>query len=194
MEIQEERYNDIFPTILRNLMDCHPKTKEKVTQKALGDYLGIRPQTVSLYKNGITQPTLDTIVKMAEFFGVSTDYLLTGVSAENKSMNEQLGLSEGAIRMLRSAYDKLNFESCEDIISVIDNLLSDKEFYIFIEDLTFKMASIKGIKNMKEEERRKLSGTINIEGYYIWDLQMYIEEFIRSQLIKRGMDITDTDK
>lgn len=194
MEIQEDRYNEVFPTILRNLMDRHPRTKQKVTQKELGEYLGIRPQTVSLYKNGITQPTLDTIVKMAEYFGVSTDYLLTGVSAENKTMNEQLGLSEDAIELLKNAYGQLNFEGCDDIITVIDNLLSDKEFYSFIEDLTFKVALINGIKNMKEEERRKLPGTINIEGYYIWDLQMYIEDFIRSQLIKRGMDIADTDK
>ena len=32
---------------------------------------------------------------------------------------------------------------------------------------------------------------LDIEGYYIWDLQKYIEEFILKQLVKRGLSIEE---
>jgi hypothetical protein len=34
-------------------------------------------------------------------------------------------------------------------------------------------------------------GNINVEGYFIWDLQKYVEEFILKQLVKRGLSIEE---
>lgn len=34
-------------------------------------------------------------------------------------------------------------------------------------------------------------GAFDVEGYYIWDLQKYIEEFILKQLVKRGLSIEE---
>ena len=35
-------------------------------------------------------------------------------------------------------------------------------------------------------------GNFNIEGYFIWDLQKFVEEFILKQLQKRGLQIEDS--
>lgn len=48
MAEQVTGYEGTFPTILRELLECHPKTGEKTTLKALGEYVGIRQQTISL--------------------------------------------------------------------------------------------------------------------------------------------------
>ncbi len=48
----------------------------KLTQRQLGVKLGVCNQTVSFWENGSREPDLDMLVKMASYFGVSTDYLL----------------------------------------------------------------------------------------------------------------------
>lgn len=45
-------------------------------QSDVADYLHISISTLSNYENNIHEPNLDTLVKLASLFGVSTDYLL----------------------------------------------------------------------------------------------------------------------
>lgn len=47
-----------------------------ITQKELADYLHIRQNTYSQYETGQRQLSMDTLVKLALFFGTSTDYIL----------------------------------------------------------------------------------------------------------------------
>lgn len=61
-------YNSRFAETLRYIMDKHG-----TTQKELADFVGVRPQTLSLYCTGETQPNCDKLLKIAEFFGVTTD-------------------------------------------------------------------------------------------------------------------------
>lgn len=67
-----------LPETLRQLMKHHPKTHKEVTQKELAAAIGIRPQTVAEYMKGKTQPSAEKVLKIADFFGVSADYLLIG--------------------------------------------------------------------------------------------------------------------
>src|SRR5690606_22759946 len=113
---------------LRSMMEEHPHTGEKTTQKALAKAIGIRPQTVSLYMDGSTQPTADNLYKIARYFDVSVDYLLTGVSSENKEIHKILGLSEGAVNLIKRAHDTDKFGSCSEVVPVLDELLSDVDF------------------------------------------------------------------
>lgn len=57
-----------------------------LSMKALGEALGLAESTISLYEAGKRQPDNDTLVKIANFFGVTTDYLL-GVSNYPKIKN-----------------------------------------------------------------------------------------------------------
>lgn len=51
--------------------------KEKgIYQKELAVYLNVSIGTISNYENGVHNPDPETLVMLAEFFGVSTDYLL----------------------------------------------------------------------------------------------------------------------
>lgn len=67
-----------FTETLLRLMEKHPVTGKRTAQKELADGLGVRQQTVSEYRRGVTFPGAKMLLSMAEFFGVSTDYLLTG--------------------------------------------------------------------------------------------------------------------
>jgi len=48
------------------------------TQRELDSRLGILQSKLSKYESGTHQPSLRTLVRIANLFGVSTDYLLTG--------------------------------------------------------------------------------------------------------------------
>lgn len=47
-----------------------------LTQKALAEYLHIRQNTYSQYETGQRQLPLDILIKLAEYYNTSTDYLL----------------------------------------------------------------------------------------------------------------------
>jgi len=189
MAEQVTGYEGTFPTILRELLECHPKTGEKTTLKALGEHIGIRQQTVSLYKNGETQPTPEVLVKIAEYFDVSVDYLLTGISSDNKALHEELGLSEGAISLMKIAKDTEGFDGGEPLIKLLDSLLCDKDFYAFLEELDFKSTQVRNVLNGNFDKSK--TSNFDVEGYFIWDLQKFVEEFILKQLQKRGLQIED---
>ena len=47
-----------------------------IPQKELADYLNIKQNTYSQYENGQRQLPIDILKKLAEYFNVSTDYIL----------------------------------------------------------------------------------------------------------------------
>lgn len=63
--------NEAFPERLRSLI-----AKEKISQVALADHLGITRGAVNAYIQGRSEPGLQYLVAIAQYFGVSTDYLI----------------------------------------------------------------------------------------------------------------------
>ena len=48
----------------------------KLTQREMAEYLQIAQPSYIRYEHGTSQPSLETLVKLADYFDVSTDYLL----------------------------------------------------------------------------------------------------------------------
>ncbi|MBR3499691.1 MAG: helix-turn-helix transcriptional regulator [Selenomonadaceae bacterium] len=46
------------------------------TQKAIAAAIGILPGTLLKFERGLARPKFETLIKLADFFDVSTDYLL----------------------------------------------------------------------------------------------------------------------
>lgn len=51
-------------------------SENKTSQNKLANVLNVKQQTISRYINGEREPDIDTIIAIAKFFSVSTDYLL----------------------------------------------------------------------------------------------------------------------
>ena len=64
--------DNVFGKNLRNL-----RIGEGLSQRTLGERLGVCNQTVSFWESGSREPDLDTLVKISELFNVSVDFLLT---------------------------------------------------------------------------------------------------------------------
>ncbi|MCQ2447787.1 MAG: helix-turn-helix domain-containing protein [Oscillibacter sp.] len=52
------------------------RTDRGLTQEAVADYLHVKQNTYSQYEVGTTRFPLDVVVKLAEYFDVSVDYLV----------------------------------------------------------------------------------------------------------------------
>ena len=102
-----------FAQILKALMK-----EKKLTAEKLAEYLGLARSSVSMYCTGKATPKADTIIKLADFFGVTCDYLLTG----GKQESQELGLSGEAIRLLKQCQD-------ERVRGLVNRLLGAPEFY-----------------------------------------------------------------
>lgn len=60
--------------ILKNLRAI--RRKSLLTQRQVADKLGIHCTTYTKYETGNSEPSLDVLVKLADMFDVTTDYLL----------------------------------------------------------------------------------------------------------------------
>lgn len=96
-----EKYNSVFATRLRRLFDERPN----ITQAQLSKTIGVTRQTISQYLNGISEPSYAALVKIADYFDVSLDYLLGRSEARTTDLNiknvcEITGLNEHSIDLL----------------------------------------------------------------------------------------------
>lgn len=110
-----------FPQVLRELLE-----KERMTQKKLADYLGVNRQSVSLYCSGKSFPDIEQLIKIAEYFNVSIDFLLTGKLPENKKFRDAFRLSESSIENLQAVASG----EFSDVSFYLDKLLSNRNFYV----------------------------------------------------------------
>jgi len=55
----------------------------KLTMKQLGEIMGVAESTISLYETGNREPDKETLFKLADYFDVTTDYLLGRTNTPN---------------------------------------------------------------------------------------------------------------
>ena len=63
-----------FGEVLRTL-----RKGKGMTQSELGGKVGLSKAVISKYETGLGYPSFDVLIRLSQFFGVSTDYML-GVS------------------------------------------------------------------------------------------------------------------
>lgn len=64
--------------------------------------LKVRRETVTQWENGTRDLKTEYTIRLAELFGVSCDYILRGIDAENISVAEETGLSNEAITQIKT--------------------------------------------------------------------------------------------
>jgi len=111
-----------FGETLKNLRDMIG-----ITQKELGDYLGVSRATIAGYETKNHQPDYEKLEKLANYFKVSIDYLLTGEDSfyieqvKHPMINEKVFDTE-----VVKVYKTLPAESKQDVLKYL-KLLQLKE-------------------------------------------------------------------
>lgn len=110
------------------------RTEKKLNQSDLAKELGISRGAVSYYENGERTPDINVLCSIAEYFNVSTEYLL-GYSEEKESnldiidIKNKTGLSEKSILNLINLKNSDSSNYLKSINFLIDNCYA-KEGYI----------------------------------------------------------------
>ena len=52
------------------------REEKKVTQRVIAAHLGLTDIAYGFYEQGKNYPNMDTLIKIADYFGVSLDYLV----------------------------------------------------------------------------------------------------------------------
>ena len=61
------------------------RKENKMTMKQLGEIIGVAESTISQYETGKREPDNEMLLRLAEHFGVTVDFLL-GASAPKKTV------------------------------------------------------------------------------------------------------------
>lgn len=96
------------------------------TQKQLSEYLGLTPKMISFYEKEERFPPHDIILKLADYFDVTTDYLLGRSDKKKYSAytTQQLKLNEKNIeeKKLIDFYKELNDIGKKEAIKRVNEL------------------------------------------------------------------------
>ncbi len=90
----------VIPNIARRVKRL--QEEKGVSQKQLAADIDVRQGTMSRYLNEETDFPVEVIKKLADYFGVSCDYLIRGYDAHNQSVGADTGLDNNIIEQLRS--------------------------------------------------------------------------------------------
>ncbi len=126
----QSRESRTFPSQLKELCPV----SDRHSQQTLADHLGVTRQCISNWIFGKTKPQeFETLVKIAQYFNVTTDWLLgmpnasKEVNADKYQVMKTTGLSERAVDQLINA-------SVEHP-QAVDSLLSVNDFTTAMSDL-----------------------------------------------------------
>lgn len=77
-----------------------------LTQEQLAEKLNVSQNTIAKIESGLRRPSIDFLLDLSEFFGVSTNYLVLGIHPEDMggSLNERI---DEAIMQINSTIEKL---------------------------------------------------------------------------------------
>lgn len=153
-----------FTDIFRRLIDND-------TQKAAAEKIGVSRQNISKWISGATTPDVDTLCRIADAYGVTTDYLLGRTKAktsnvEMRALCDYIALTESHITKIKELCDEgsstraafigmLDFGGINDICKALADFCKyiseiDVEIYNWAYDTAFQARKIYFIELMLE--------------------------------------------
>lgn len=84
------------------------RIEKKLTQKQVADRIGLAISAVSSYESGSRYPSYEALIKLANIFHVSTDYLLGMTDRRNVDVtglgDDEIELVSQLVEMLRGKH------------------------------------------------------------------------------------------
>ena len=98
-----------------------------ITAKKLTDELNLSNSAVTDWKKGRAKPSTDAVIKIANYFNVSTDYILTGKDYSNESTSKLFinTVDENEV-ILVTNFRKLNNTNKKIFLCLLEALLESK--------------------------------------------------------------------
>lgn len=98
------------------------RIKNRMTQEELGKFLNVTKVSISGYENDTRSPDKESLVKLAELFNVSTDYLLGRATSQFMISEEIIKLDEPLRNTSHLTYNHVKVT--EEDKQAIDNMIA----------------------------------------------------------------------
>lgn len=114
--------NKVLAKRLRELRE-----KRGLTQTELGKLFNLSKQAISSYETGVSEPPPDTLHGIADFFNVSTDYLLGRTDDPRPGKSNFEEEFPEIVKVLRRGGRKLTPADKRRIARIIEVAIEDRE-------------------------------------------------------------------
>lgn len=134
--------DSVFQERFSNLM------KERgITQAEASDGIGVTRQAISLYATGKRTPDINSLYKIADFFKVSTDYLLglsdvQSLDLDVKAISEKTGLSEKSVNAIVERHNPQFVKEGKNLVEWKDHFMKMTNLLIesgWLESVLFRL-------------------------------------------------------
>lgn len=89
----------------------------------LGDMIGVSQQSINKYENHSSEPALDVLISMADYFNTSVDYLIGNTDISRRIEHVRpTDLNDEEFRVI-DAYRRLSKKERESIRLILENYL-----------------------------------------------------------------------
>ena len=93
-------------------------------QEELANKMSVSPSSIGMYETNKREPNNELILKLAQFFNVSTDYLLGKIDTRNNNI-----VKIPILGTVKAGYDWLAEENIVDYITLKENIPNVGEYY-----------------------------------------------------------------
>lgn len=108
------------------------RLEKEINQSELGEIIGISPSTVGMYERDKRFPDKDILGKIADFFEVSTDYLLG--RTDERNLNKERPKLDDGIKTIAAHRVNINedlpdeaIEKINDYIKMVEMMYKNKD-------------------------------------------------------------------
>ncbi|MGJ0845929.1 helix-turn-helix domain-containing protein [Tissierella praeacuta] len=136
---------ETFSDRMRNL-----RKEKDVTLEELANILNTTKATLSRYENNLRVPNADFIQELAEFFNVSTDYLLGRTDIKNPE-DKIKNLDKLAHKEINSVEDALEIIESQEGLMLKGEMLTDEDKLLLANALQLGM---KYVLDKKQKEKK----------------------------------------
>lgn len=153
-EAKSANFYAVFPERLREVMQEHG-----ATQQELAEYVGKSRQAIGYYADGSSSPDWETLAKIAQYFGVSADWLLGltdthSTDVDIQSICKHTGLSECALNALCDV-DEFSMQA-------VNQLFESRWFNSFVRDMSLFLAERNHTDTSQEPDEKDLELAKNL--------------------------------
>ena len=92
------------------------RIKRKVTQVKLAEIANVTQETISAYESGKAYPSVDTLIKIADFLNTSTDYILGRIENDEPIKNTTIKNTDNKTYRMLSNFIMLNDQKKDDVL------------------------------------------------------------------------------
>ncbi len=92
------------------------RIKRKVTQVKLAEIANVTQETISAYESGKAYPSVETLIKIADFLNTSTDYILDRIENDEPIKNTTIKNTDNKTYRMLSNFIMLNDAKKDDVL------------------------------------------------------------------------------